>query len=157
MPGLISWCSYDQVFSTLNIPGDRNFMVTYDGTLWAMNGIFMGVLIGSNIVGGRIQGAEIGIGHRPPHADESYVMMHDEARQECEFKALLAPFDALRPIDENGTPGECKKGKGLGFYVDPNGNVIANSIKIYGGSIDIGRFHIMGGRGVDDPDYGHLI
>lgn len=37
-------------------------MVTYDGTLWAMNGVFMGNVIGSNFVGGRIQGSEIGIG-----------------------------------------------------------------------------------------------
>ncbi len=54
MPGLLDWGTYEEVFRELYIPGDRNFMVTYDGTLWAMNGVFMGNVIGSNILGGRI-------------------------------------------------------------------------------------------------------
>lgn len=165
MPGLIPWCDYEKVFTTLNIPGDRNFMVTYDGTLWAMNGVFLGVIIGSNIVGGRIQGAEIGIGHWPNADEESYVTQHwnketgkfdDEGNRICHFEVLEAPWDYLHPINENGTPGECEDGKGVAFYVDQNGNVVANSIRIYGGSIDIGRFHIMGGT-LTDPNYGHLI
>ena len=157
MPGLLPWCDFDNVFMDLSIPGDRNFMVTYDGTLWAMNGIFLGVIIGSNIVGGRIQGAEIGIGHRPSHYEKTYVMDEDYgAKKDCEFTQLEAPYDALRPIDENGTPGKCEKGQGLGFYVDTEGNVIANSMKIYGGSIYIGRFHIMGGD-MSDQDYGHMV
>lgn len=170
MPGILSWCAYEDVFKTLNIPGDRNFMVTYDGTLWAMNGIFMGVLIGSNIIGGRIQGAEIGIGHRPPKYKKTWVIKRngkdgeiDEENKDCHYDQLLAPWDWKRDIDDNGTPGHCidpetgeDKGQGLGFYVDQEGNVIANSIKIYGGSIDIGRFHIVGGD-LDDDDYGHLI
>ncbi|DAT81250.1 MAG TPA: hypothetical protein [Caudoviricetes sp.] len=111
MPGLLPWCDFDNVFMDLSIPGDRNFMVTYDGTLWAMNGIFLGVIIGSNIVGGRIQGAEIGIGHRPSHYKKTYVMDEDYgAKKDCEFTQLEAPYDALRPIDENGTPGKCDKG-----------------------------------------------
>lgn len=164
MPGMLPWCSYEQVFKTLNIPGDRNFMVTYDGTLWAMNGVFMGVIIGSNIVGGRIQGAEIGIGHWPTADKKSYVMPKpdevdedDKGKRECEYDILIAPYDYLRYINENGTPGECDNGKGLGFYVNQTGEVIANNIIIYGGSIDIGRFHIMGGTSFDDADYGHLV
>lgn len=165
MPGLIDWCEYQNVFTTLNIPGDRNFMVTYDGTLWAMNGVFLGVIIGSNIVGGRIQGAEIGIGHWPNPDGESYVTQHydyntgeyvNNGNRECHYEILEAPWDYLHPINENGTPGKCENGQGVAFYVDQNGNVIANSIRIYGGSIDIGRFHIMGGS-LDDPNYGHLI
>ena len=50
-------------------------MVTYDGTLWAMNGVFMGAVIGSNIIGGRIQGAEIGIGHNPNPDEWVWVMI----------------------------------------------------------------------------------
>ena len=166
MPGLITWCEYEKVFRTLSIPGNRNFMVTYDGTLWAMNGVFMGVIIGSNIVGGRIQGSEIGIGHRPSHANDSFVMKiynrkgeegNDYGNRDCEYQYLMAPWDFKRPIDENGTPGQCEDGGGLGFYVNANGDVVANNIKIYGGSIDMGRFHIMGGSGPDDPDYGHLV
>ena len=165
MPGLIPWCDYEQVFTTLNIPGDRNFMVTYDGTLWAMNGVFLGVIIGSNIVGGRIQGAEIGIGHWPNAEEQSYVTQHydkaagqyvNKGNRICHFEILEAPWDYLHPVNENGTPGDCENGKGVAFYVDQNGNVIANSIRIYGGSIDIGRFHIMGGS-MNDSNYGHLI
>lgn len=164
MPGILDWCSYEKVFKTLNIPGDRNFMVTYDGTVWAMNGIFMGVLIGSNIVGGRIQGAEIGIGHNPNANSYSYVMEEEHgALTDCKFEELWAPHDVRRPINDNHTPGKCEKGYGgLGFYVDGQGNVIANSIRIYGGSIDIGRFHIMGTAlasetAIIDEDYGHLV
>jgi len=54
MPGLLDWDDYESIFKELRIPGNRNFMVTYDGTLWAMNGVFMGAIIGSNIIGGRI-------------------------------------------------------------------------------------------------------
>lgn len=62
MPGILGWCAAEKIFKEFYIPGDRNFMVTYDGTMWAMNGVFMGNVIGSNIVGGRVQGVEIGIG-----------------------------------------------------------------------------------------------
>lgn len=181
MPGLIPWCMYDKVFETLQIPADRNFMVTYDGTLWAMNGVFMGVLIGSNIVGGRLQGSEIGIGKAIDKDATCYVMMEHGRNKECEddcsypdqryynttcdVRTLHAPWDFERRVVDNGTPGgeeeedddplnPCKGSGGLGFYVDPNGNVVCNSIKIYGGSIDIGRFHILGKT---SDDYGHLV
>lgn len=181
MPGLLPWCAYEEIFKTLQIPGDRNFMVTYDGTLWAMNGVFMGAVIGSNIIGGRIQGAEIGIGQSKVNEDETTYVMLDHGSPvacgsdcpspgalqniECDVRLLHAPWDMERDVWENGTPGGddedsedyiCKGSGGLGFYVDPNGNVVANSIKIYGGSIDMGRFHILGGRKNRD-DYGHLI
>lgn len=70
MPGILGFEDYENVFKTLKIPGDRNFMVTYDGTLWAMNGNFMGNIIGSNIIGGKIQGAEIGLGIKNLNSSE---------------------------------------------------------------------------------------
>lgn len=168
MPGLLPWDMYEDIFATLNIPGDRNFMVTYDGTLWAMNGVFMGAVIGSNIVGGRIQGAEIGIGHNPDIDENVYVMVDGIPKRNiiCDILELKAPSDLERRIYQNGTPGdENDYGLGgLGFYVDSKGNVIANSIKIYGGSIDIGRFHILGRASASQEsgtltadDYGRLV
>lgn len=159
MPGLISWDSYEEVFRTLCIPGDRNFLVTYDGTLWAMNGIFMGAVIGSNIIGGRIQGAEIGIGTNPNPQEKMWVI--DPDHRNCDWLNLVPPQDMLKPWSQNGTPGTKK----LAFYVDAKGRVIANYINIYGGSIDVGRFHILGvnpnnpnnNQAQQDPDYGHLV
>ena len=168
MPGLLPWGLYNDIFATLQIPGDRNFMVTYDGTLWAMNGVFMGAVIGSNIIGGRIQGAEIGIGHNPNPDEWVWVMIDGIPAQNlrCNILELKAPSDIERRLNENDTPQEESDYGigGLGFYVDAQGNVIANSIKIYGGSIDIGRFHILGKASkfedsgeLKSSDYGRLV
>lgn len=150
MPGLLDWSMYYEIFETLAIPGDRNFLVTYDGTLWAMNGVFMGAVIGSNIVGGRIQGAEIGIGFEEGSKDLKIWAMKN-GDPDCNYLVLKPPRDVLVALGELGMPDN------VAFYVSPKGEVFASKLYIYGGSIDIGRFHILGGKGVDDEDYGHLI
>jgi hypothetical protein len=53
----------ENVLTDIKIPGNRNFLVTYDGSLWAMNATIKGNIIGSNIMGGTIAGAEIRIGY----------------------------------------------------------------------------------------------
>lgn len=155
MPGLIPWSEYKNVFRELAIPGDRNFLVTYDGTLWAMNGVFMGAVIGSNIIGGRIQGSEIGIGEAegsPPAIWTVQKRLEPDADPECRFEYLMPPLDVYHILD---LPGN------VAFYVDTAGNVQCRSIAIYGGSIDMGRFHIVGkdenDPNFDDAEYGHLI
>lgn len=153
MPGLLDWGEFDDVFKQLNIPGDRNFMVTYDGTLWAMNGIFMGVVIGSNIVGGRIQGSEIGIGNRLDQYEDIYVISPEYGINRCDWADLKSPVDEkVRLEDILETPD-------VAFYVDRTGSVVAREIKIYGGRIDMGRFHILGAEDstADRDEYGHLI
>lgn len=136
MPGLLGWGSAEDVFRELTIPGDRNFMVTYDGTLWAMNGVFMGNVIGSNIIGGRLQGVEMGIGD-PKEIIWENVQVIDS---QCDWKLLKAPI--TKTVDK-----EIQESANGQFSVDPYGNVIAKSISIYGGSIDLGTFHIVGTNG----------
>lgn len=146
MPGLLPWGSYEEVFKSLWIPGDRNFMVTYDGTLWAMNGVFMGNVIGSNIIGGRIQGAALGIG-KPQDIDWSTVQ---KISKMCDWEKLLAPVSReLTQEEQDAAYGA--------FSVDPDGNVICKNIIIYGGSIDLGTFHIVGTEGGADDTYGGKI
>lgn len=161
MPGILDWDDYEDVFKYLSIPGDRNFMVTYDGTLWAMNGIFMGAVIGSNIIGGRIQGAEFGVGRTD--GDAWYYRMDPvnskgtsvPSKSRCHPAELMPPRETKMSVAENGAPN-------VAFYVNAKGEVVANKISIYGGRIDVGRFHIMGSyKDFGDPDwdsnYGHLI
>lgn len=163
MPGIVPWSDdvepttgetiygFESVLKNLRIPGDRNFMVTYDGTLWAMNGVFMGQVIGSNIIGGRIQGAEIGIG-----LDKGDYKVYDyyEVISDCNWLNLLAPIEKaaseLHGDDENWFPPTA-------FYVDSEGNAWAKSLKIYGGLINIGHFHILP-KDPDNPDQeGNLV
>lgn len=165
MPGLIDWDMYEEVFKTLAIPGDRNFLVTYDGTLWAMNGVFMGAVIGSNIIGGRIQGAEIGIGGGIPDDQMIWTMdpiakkVNPDLVRTCNYPLLLPPRDVrIKLSDLMPYTGEQPRA----FYVSYDGSVYAQRLYIYGGSIDIGRFHILGdNKDADDPDgeseYGHLV
>lgn len=58
-PGRITIEEYEDVMKNMEVPGNRNFMVTYDGTMWCMNGVFMGNVVGSNIVGGSIIGGDL--------------------------------------------------------------------------------------------------
>lgn len=156
-PGLLPWDSYNYVMEHLNIPGDRNFMVTYDGTLWAMNGVFMGLVLGSNIVGGRIQGAELGIGDKIE--DDLDIWVHitpwqwentlsEYAREilsknypgvfpstDCDWPYLIAPVETKVKLSE------IRPNLSTAFQADDDG-VVASDIKIYGGSIDMGHFHL---------------
>lgn len=134
MPGLLPWVAYESIFQTLTIPGDRNFMVTYDGTLWAMNGVFMGAIIGSNIIGGRIQGAEMGIGHNEL-SDENVIYGIDAID---DWHSLWAPVEVPLPETDIGTPGN------VASYTSPSGHITAKSIRLYGGTFDLGHFHIIG-------------
>lgn len=166
MPGLIDYDEFENVFRELSIPGNRNFLVTYDGTLWAMNGVFMGAVIGSNIIGGRIQGAEIGIGRTLDDFEEQEIFVKFDDTI-CKWEKLIPPkvesqmVKRLKPW---------RNSKGRVFTVDSDGNVGASSMKISGGSIDIGTFHIIGKETMStikeyDPkgekeglsDYGHLV
>lgn len=158
MPGVIDWVTdeaagtygFEDVLRQTFIPGDRNFMVTYDGTLWAMNGVFMGNVIGSNIVGGRIQGAEIGIGTADgDYANYDYL----EITEKCNWQLLQAPVQewASDIYDEE----EDWKAP-TAFYVNSQGEVWAKSLRIYGGLINIGSFHILGDEWGDD-EAGHLV
>lgn len=151
MPGPIPWeYSLDDIFADLFIPGDRNFMVTYDGTMWAMNGVFLGNILGSNIVGGRIRGAEIGIGDKKGN---KYDTIYYPLGYTDDWRYLTPPV--LGAID-------ISKMAPSSFYVNSDGVVWCKDIYIYGGSLSLGRFHVLGthdinGAEVDEDEQGHLI
>lgn len=148
MPGLLAWGASDTVFEDLYIPGDRNFMVTYDGTLWAMNGVFMGNVIGSNIIGGRLQAVELGVGSLED-VDIDDIRVYDED-SECDWDNLVPP--RTRPLRQDEIEGFFGA-----FSVHTDGSVIANNLTIYGGSIDLGSFHIIGKEHSSARGYGAIV
>lgn len=163
MPGILGWCAAEDIYKEFYIPGDRNFMVTYDGTLWAMNGVFIGNVIGSNIVGGRLQGCEIGIGCT---VREEY--QYQKITEDCRWPPLQAPIyewttDPLRSDVkiQNTNCDQNDEKRVPAFYVDKYGNASASSMRIFGGSIDIGTFHIRGKKplsgAASEKAYGELI
>lgn len=153
-PGRLSIHDYKDVMSNLEVPGDRNFLVTYDGTMWSMNGIFMGNVVGSNIVGGSIVGGDLAIGELDENA--VYYAVDDE----CDWRNLLAPTQSPRRIvDETNNDGAAEIGS--------DGGASFSYLNIYGGNINIGGFHIIGynpqstdfGENYDKMgvDAGHLV
>lgn len=131
MPGVLPWGTHEQVFKEIFIPGDRNFMVTYDGTMWAMNGVFLGNVIGSNIIGGRIQGSEIGLGK--PRSGDVDIFTPDLS-DFCHWNKLMPP-KLMKYTFAMNVPGQ--------FYADSSGRLFTNSLYITGGGIDLGSFHIV--------------
>lgn len=160
IPGILPWGSSQSIWQEFYIPGNRNFMVTYDGTLWAMNGVFMGNVIGSNFVGGRIQGSEIGIGGGI-NKDGYYWY---QVKRLCDWPPLAAPAQE-RANSRDVNHGEIADDEPIpNFYVDRFGNMHCASARIYGGHIDIGSFHILGpsseginGEPLSWDDYGRLV
>lgn len=133
----------------MEVPGNRNFMVTYDGTMWCMNGVFMGNVVGSNIVGGSIIGGDLQIGMMTEGATYYKV---DNA---CEWPKLYAPTQTPVPIPPAAAS-----------IIKPNGEAMFSSVTIYNGNINIGGFHVIGydenitvdgGSVTTAPDAGHLI
>lgn len=158
LPGILPWCAWERVLKNFYIPGNRNFMVTYDGSMWAMNAIVVGNIIGSNIVGGRLQGAEIGIGCKK--LKEPYAFQYIDS--DCNWPPLFAPlYKWITDPLENGVRIEEGAEEVPAFYVDKFGNVSASSMRIFGGSIDIGTFHIRGknpgDQAANNKSYGELI
>lgn len=159
-PGILPWCWAEDILRDFNIPGDRNFMVTYDGTMWSMNAIVIGNIIGSNILGGRIQGAELGIGLQ---SGTKYAFQYIDT--DCDWPPLYAPFyhwDTDPKLNGVRIQDECADDEVIpAFYVDKFGNASAASMRIFGGSIDIGTFHIRGKdpleQATDNKAYGELI
>lgn len=143
MPGIIPDEDYIEVMSTLSIPGDRNFMVTYDGTLWAMNAVVCGNIIGSNILGGKIMGARIvsGIPGEGQINDEQ-LMFIDPERYNCIWRELWPPQARLVSKEEIFPTG-------IEYGIQEDGSAKFNNCQIYGGSLDVGSFHIFG-RGTAD-------
>ena len=147
-PGRITIEEYEDVMKNMEIPGNRNFMVTYDGTMWCMNGVFMGNVVGSNIVGGSIIGGDLQIGVMLDGS--TYYRVNDP----CDWNKLLAPTQTPVPIPP-----------GAASIIQPDGSAMFSAITIYNGNINIGGFHVIGydpetqkgSTTSTSPDAGHLI
>lgn len=169
MPGIIEWEEIEDVFRNLYIPGDRNFMVTYDGTLWAMNGVFLGNVIGSNILGGRIQGAEIGVGFDTEGNKGGMWLLEKPDGSDCDWAKLYSPsevyWEATNENNGNYYDEDDRYWRPpTPFYVSTEGEVWAEKLHIRGGTIDLGHFHIVGpdensegGDASKDWTYGKII
>lgn len=160
VPGILPWGTADTMWEEFFIPGNRNFMVTYDGTLWAMNGVFMGNVIGSNFVGGRIQGSEIGIG--TGQGDDGY--QYDKVNSDDDWPYLIAPT-SIKQGSRDANNGMIDDSEAVPrFWVDRFGNTSMATAHIRGGSIDIGSFHVLGpneytadGTPINSDTYGKLV
>ena len=131
----------ENIFSDIFIPGDRNFMVTYDGTMWAMNGVFLGNVIGSNIIGGRINGAEIGIGDVLEKDDweNMYVPLGFG-----DWGELKSP-QLQRAEVANGLDGIFSQFQKTAHILN-DGTALFRTVFIFGGEIHLGTFHVLGRR-----------
>lgn len=161
MPGLIPMdYPLEEIFRDLYIPGNRNFLVTYDGTMWAMNGVFLGNIIGSNIIGGRINGAEIGIGKVLPNNvwDNFYFPEKLGNWGECEAPTL----QYFTEMTGNSSLKEILRKFQKVSHILPDGSALFKEVYIFGGEIHLGTFHIigkhyLGDKITNDEQEGHLL
>lgn len=151
----------------LEIPGFRRFLVTYDGTLYAMNAFIMGTIMGSNIIGSRFftdTGAGVltnnifAFGPNGPNTMRIFDQPGEWSRkipttktQEPSrvFEHLPGTLSEFR---QGGTPGDTH-GNGFHFAVGTDGTVIANKLHITGGSISLGSFHVVNTTGKEGDVY----
>ena len=154
----------------IEIPGYRKFLVTYDGTLYAMNAFIKGNLVSSNIIGSQFFNANgtfavtengnlgIGLGKK---WEETYVCCEENDRlydSDSWIEGGYADtwsYNTPRTSTRNITvvfeknPDALKdftnsKTGGYNFFVSSTGTVVCNDIHIQGGNLDIGGFHIIG-------------
>lgn len=165
---------YDNI-KRLEIPGYRKFLVTYDGTLYAMNAFIKGNLVSSNIIGSQFfngdgtfavtEGGNLGIGK---DSNELYEWIVDTEGTQQDPQNLNKKWSGKIPrlkanYLENYFSGDAKtdfRNGGYNFFVSNKGVVTCKEIHIAGGSLDIGDFHIIGSdsndRAGDVVSYGTL-
>lgn len=140
----------------LEIPGFRRFLVTYDGTLYAMNAFIMGTIMGSNIIGsqfftdtgaGVITNYILGFG---PNGPATYKQMNSGGNWSHTTPTIHRPLTstifnelpATKSEFEQG--GDGTPGSGYRFAVGIDGTVVASRLHMTGGSISVGTFHVIG-------------
>ena len=165
---------YDDI-KRLEIPGYRKFLVTYDGTLYAMNAFIKGNLVSSNIIGSQFfngdgtfavtEGGNLGIGK---DSNELYEWIVDTEGTQQDPQDLNKKWSGKIPrlkanYLENYFSGDAKtdfQNGDYNFFVSNKGVVTCKEIHIAGGSLDIGDFHIIGSdsnyRAGDVVSYGTL-
>lgn len=165
----------------LEIPGNRKFLVTYDGTLYSMNAFIKGNIVGSNIIGSQFfnDDGSFGVteeGHMyagqggGPAFEEYFVENYGE--WSAEPPSVGGPYDAgfiLNTSDERYTalaPNDSaldvwEQINGSPFFVANDGRVFCQEIHVSGqSSINIGGFHVVpepwGGHGGDVFSFGTM-
>lgn len=155
---------------TIEIPGNRRFLVTYDGTMYALNAFIKGNLISSNIIGSQFfngsgtfavtEKGNLGIG-LGENWKETYVLCEKQDRLYdsddwieggyADTWSYNTPRTQTRNITTvfEDNPAALKdftdsKTGGYNFFVSSTGTVVCNDIHIQGGNLDIGGFHIIG-------------
>lgn len=143
--------------NSLEIPGFRKFLVTYDGTLYAMNAFIKGNIVGSNIIGSQFFNADAtfavtkdgnlgigkGVGDWLKEVVQSGYSIAWSARVPQVEQVNISTY---LPTTKNQR-SDFLKGDGFAFYVSNEGKVVCQDIHIGGGSIDIGNFHVIGESG----------
>lgn len=159
---VIDLCTYNKDFAGQDfikyaqIPGHRRFLVTYDGNMYAMNAFIKGTLVGSNIIGSQFLSKDgnfaiseygnLGIGLNPDLSLLWKTITEDSPTLLKKWSNQIphaVDVDLLKYFDNDETVyheySDCGP---YNFYVSKGGHVVANSIAIRGGFIDIGTFHI---------------
>lgn len=149
----------------LEIPGFRRFLVTYDGTLYAMNAFIMGTIIGSNIIGSQFftdtgAGVMTNYGFYYGFGDTATVKEPlDKSdwskRAPTVYDRKVSSFfkDPKTREEFEAMGNKNRPGSGAQFALGIDGTVVANKMHITGGSISVGSFHV-----IDTSDrYGDVI
>ena len=150
---------YESIKS-LEIPGYRKFLVTYDGTMYAMNAFIKGNLVSSNIIGSQFfngdgtfavtENGNLGIGKN--ENDWSEEVVHDIYNPgELHYSELWShvtpqtypKYVSEYLIENTGAHDDFTSGH-FSFFVSSDGTVLCQNIHIAGGSLNIGDFHIIG-------------
>jgi hypothetical protein len=144
--------SYNNI-EGLEIPGFRRFLVTYDGTLYAMNAFIKGNIIGSNIIGSQFFNAEgtfavteegnLGIGKGYGLWTEEKVINGYSDKWSIGIPEVET-YLMWNYLPETGKQRQDFLDGGFGFYTSNTGIVLCKEIHIAGGSINIGDFHVIG-------------
>lgn len=155
---------FDRIMD-LEIPGYRKFLVTYDGTLYAMNAFIKGNIVGSNIIGSQFFNHDGSFGVDETgnlwagsgyHDFEEYFVSNfgrwSSIRPEALDRAgvsdiLLSSNDLWTNVKPNPIAAGVYNQVEAPFFVANDGRVFCQEIHISGSSsINIGGFHVVGNK-----------
>lgn len=147
----------------LEIPGRRKFLVTYDGTLYALNAFIKGNIIGSNIIASNFYNSEGNFGMTEDGhmwAGSGYNIFRENFVQDLGTWSATQPtetpdmsvLDILNSSDRRFTSLSPNASAydvysqidGAPFFVANDGRVFCQEIHVSGdSSINIGGFHVL--------------
>ncbi len=126
----------------LDIPGRRKFLVTYDGTLYAMNAFIKGNIVTSTITGSQFMGDDgsftlssegwFGVGYKEG------IYFQDFEISNLDTWSSQPPDLEISQAKDPLNPNEFLDNHNYGFYIHKNGDVYANNLHLRGGDLHIG-------------------